>query len=80
MSTDTGMSAEWSVPRVALRVITNSSNIASDDKTLWYKNADRFIQIKSCQVNVVDILKDHTFDPTDCQVSNWGTKNCNKGM
>ena len=32
--------------------------------------------IKPCQVKVVDILKDHTFDPTDCQVSKCGTKNC----
>ena len=27
-------------------------------------------------MKVVDILKDHTFDPTDCQVSKCGTKNC----
>ena len=76
MSPDTGMSAEVGVPHVVLRDITNSSHIVSDDNTLWYKNADRFIQIKPCQVKVVDILKDHTFDPTDCQVSKCGTKNC----
>ena len=64
MFPDTGMSAEV------------GSHIVSDDDTLWYKNADRFIQIKLCQVNFVDILKDHTFDPTDCQVSKCGTKNC----
>ena len=65
MSPDTGMSAEVGVRHVVLRDITNSSHIVSDDNTLWYKNADRFIQIKPCQVKVVD----HTFDPTDCQVS-----------
>ena len=46
MTLDTGMSAEVGVPHVVLRDITNSSNIAIDDKTLWYKGADRFIQIK----------------------------------
>ena len=75
MSPDTGMSAEVGVPHVVLRDITNSSHIVSDDNTLWYKNADRFIQIKPCQVKVVDIFKDHTFDPTDSQVSKCGTKN-----
>ena len=76
MSPDTGMSAEVGVPHVVLRDITNSCHTVSDDNTLWYKNADRFIQIKPCQVKVADILKDHTFDPTDCQVSKRGTKNC----
>ena len=47
MSPDTGMSAEIGVPHVVLRDITNSSHIVSDDNTLWYKNADRFIQIKA---------------------------------
>ena len=70
------MSAEVGVPHVVLRDITNSIHIVSDDNTLWYKNANRFIQIKPCQVKVVDILKDHTFDPSDCQVSKCGTKNC----
>ena len=75
-SPDTGMSAEVGVPHVVLRDITNSSNIVRDDKTLWYKNVDRIIQLKPCQVNVVVILKDHTYDPTDCKVSKCGTKNC----
>ena len=61
---------------VVLRDIANSSHIVSDDNNLWYKNADRFIQIKPCQVKVVVILKYHTFDPTDCQASKCGTKNC----
>ena len=73
MSPDTNMSADVGVPHVVLRDITNSSNIVSDDKTLWYKMAGRFIQIKPCKVNVVDILKDHKFDPTDCKVSKCGT-------
>ena len=42
MSPDTGMSAEVGVPHVVLRDITKSSNIVSDDKTLWYKDKDGF--------------------------------------
>ena len=39
--------------------ITKSGNFASDDNNLGYKNEVRFIQIKPCKVNVVDVLKEH---------------------
>ena len=58
---DTGTAAEVGVPRIVLRDITKFGNVVSDDNNLWYKNADRFIQIKPCKVNVVDVLKDHMF-------------------
>ena len=48
--TVTGMSATVGVPHIVLR------DIVSDDNTLWYRNADRFIQIKPCEVKVLDIL------------------------
>ena len=43
---------------------------------MWYKYADRFIPIKKCKVEVVDLLKDHKFVPTDCAISKCGDKNC----
>ena len=50
--------------------------VVSNDNTRWYKNADRFIQIKPCEVKIHDILKDHKFDPNDCKVSKCGSQNC----
>ena len=70
------MAAAVDVPRIVLRDITKVRIIVSDDNSLWYKNADRFIQIKPCKVNVVDVLKDHMFVPTDCTISNCESKNC----
>ena len=49
MSPDTGMSAPVGVPHIVLRDITKLSYDVSDDNTLWYRNADRFIRIKPCE-------------------------------
>ena len=76
MPPDTGMSVMAGVPRLVLRDITKLNYVVSDDNTRWYKNADRFIQIKPCEVKIHDILKDHKFDPNDCKVSKCGSKNC----
>ena len=76
MPPDTGMSDMAGVPRLVLRDITKLNYVVSDDNTLWYRNADRFIQIKPCEVKVLDVLKDHKFDPNDCKVSKCGSKNC----
>ena len=76
MSPDTGMSVDAGVPHVVLWDITSSSNIVNDDNLFWYKDVDRLIQIKPCQVNVVDYFKNHKFDPIDCKVSKCGTMNC----
>ena len=73
---DTGTAAEVGVPRIVLQDTTKFGNDVSDDNNLWYKNADRFIQIKPCKVNVVDVLKDHMFAPTDCTIAQCGSKNC----
>ena len=54
--TVTGMSASVGVPHIVLRDITKLIYVVSDDNTLWYRNADRFIQIKPCEVKVLDIL------------------------
>ena len=74
--TVTGMSATVGVPHIVLRDITKLSYVVSDDNTLWYRNAERFIQIKPCEVKVLDILLDHKFVPNDCTISKWQTKNC----
>ena len=76
MPPDMGTAAEVGVARIVLRDITEFGNIVSDDNNLWYKNADRFIQIKPCKENVVDVLKDHMFTPTDCTIAQCGSKNC----
>ena len=72
---DTGKAAEVGVPRIVLQGITKSGYIVSDDNNLWYKNTDRVIQIKPCDVNVVDVLKDHMFPPSDCTISKCGSTN-----
>ena len=51
-----GMSATVGVPHIVVRDITKLSYVVSDDNTLWYRNADRLIQIKPCEVKVLDIL------------------------
>ena len=76
MSPDTGMSAAAGVPHIVLRDITKLSYVVSDDNTLWYRNADRFIRIKPCEVKLVYVLRDHKFVPNDCTISKCGTKNC----
>ena len=43
---------------------------------MTYRNADRFIRIKPCEVKVVDVLRDHKFVPNDCTISKCGTRNC----
>ena len=68
--------AEVGVRRKVLQHITKLENIVSDDHNLWYKNADRLIQIQTCKVNVVDVLKDHLFAPNDCTIDKGGSKNC----
>ena len=71
---DTGTAAEVGVPRIFLLDITESGTIVSEDnKPLVQKRKQ--IQVKSCKVNVVDVLKDHMFAPTDCTISKWGNKN-----
>ena len=70
------MSAAAGVPHIILRDITKLSYVVSDDNTLWYRNADRFIQIKPCEVKVLDVLKDHKFVRNDCTISKCGTKHC----
>ena len=54
--TVTGMSATVGVPHIFLRDITKLSYVVSDDNTLWYRNAHRFIQTKPGEVKVLDIL------------------------
>ena len=76
MSPDTGMSAAAGVLHIVLRDITKLCYDVSDDNTLWYRNADRFIRIKPCEVKLVDVLRDHKFVPNDCTISKCGTKNC----
>ena len=76
MPPDTSMSDMAGVPRLVLRDITKLNYVFSDDNTLWYRNADRFIQIKPFEVNVLDVFKDPKFDPNDCKVSKCGSKNC----
>ena len=56
--------------------ITKLSYVVSDDNTLWYRNADRFMQIKPCKVKVLDVLKEHKFVPNDFTISKCGIKNC----
>ena len=51
------ISAPVSVQYIDLRDITKLSYAVSDDNTLWYRNADRFIQIKPYEVKVLDVLK-----------------------
>ena len=75
MPPDTGMSDIAGVPRLVLMDVTKLNYVVSDDNTRWYKNADRFIQIKPCEVKIHDIFKDHTFDPNDSKVSKCGSKN-----
>ena len=48
----TGMSDMAGVPRLVLRDFTKMNYVVSDDNTLWYKNADRFIQIKPFEVKI----------------------------
>ena len=48
------MSATVGVPHIVLLDITKLSDVVSDDNTLWYRNADRFIQIKPCESKVLD--------------------------
>ena len=74
MSPDTGMPATAGAPHIVLRDITKLRYVNSDDSTLWYRNADRFIQIKPCVVKVLDVLSDHKFVPND--FSKCETKNC----
>ena len=69
MSPDTGISATVGVPHIVLRDITKLSYVVSDDNTLWYRNADRFLQIKPCEVKVLRVLKDHKFVPNGCTIS-----------
>ena len=76
MPPDTGMSDMAGVPRLVLRDVTKLNYVVSDDNTLCYRNADKFIQIKPCKVKVIDVLKDHKFEPNDCKVSKCGSKNC----
>ena len=76
MSPDTGMSATVGVPHIVLRDITKLSYVVSYDNTLWYRNADKLIQIKSCEVKVLGVLKDHKFVPNGCTISKCVTKNC----
>ena len=80
MSPDTGMSAAAGVPHIVLRDITKLAYVVSEYNTLWYRNAYRFINIKPCDVKVVDVLKDHKFVPNDCFISKCGTKNCKNGI
>ena len=56
MYPDTDMSAAAGVPHIVLQDITKLSYVVSDDNTLYYRNADRFIHIKPCEVNVLDVL------------------------
>ena len=63
MSPDTGMSATVGVPHIVLGDITKPSYVLSDDNRLWYRNADRFIKIKPCKLQVLDVLKDDKFVP-----------------
>ena len=76
MSPDTVISATVGVPHIALRDITKLSYVVSDDNTLSYRHADRFIQIKPCNVKVLDVRKDHKFVPNDSTISKCGNKNC----
>ena len=34
-------------------------NFCHVNKNFWYKAADRFIPIKPCNMDIVDVLKDH---------------------
>ena len=77
MPPDRGVSDMTGVQRLVLSDITKLNYVVSDDNILWYRNADRFIQIKPCEVKVLDVLKDNKFDPNDCKVSKCGSKNCN---
>ena len=72
----TGTSDMTGVPHLLLRDITKINYVVSDDNTLWYKNADRFIQIKLCEVKIHDVLKDYKFDPNDSKVFKCRSKNC----
>ena len=49
--------------------------VVSDEHTLWYRYADRFIQIKPCEVKVLDVLKDHKVDTNHCTISKCKSKN-----
>ena len=74
MSPDTGMPDMADVPRLVHRDITKLNNVVSDDNSLWYRNADSFIQIKSFEVKVLDILKDHKFVPMTVQFLSAGAR------
>lgn len=75
-STDTDLTVNTGVPRVVLRDITNVTYIVSDDNELWYQNADNFVHIKPCKVKLVDIMRNYPFNPSDCEISKCGTRNC----
>ena len=75
MLPDTGMSDMAGIPRLVLRDITKLNYVVSYDNTLWYRNADRFIKIKPCEVKVLDVLKDHRFVANVCKISKCESKN-----
>ena len=75
-STDTHVTGNSGVPRINLHDIRDETFVVSSNHELWYKHADRYIKIKPCKVEVVDILKDHKFTQRECLISKCDTKNC----
>ena len=68
MPPNMGMSDMADVPSLVLRDISNLNYLVSDDNILWYRNADRLIQIKPCEEKIHDVLKDYMFDPNECKI------------
>ena len=73
---NTGASSKIGVqPRIMLSGVTKHSYIQSDNHELWYNNSDKYINIKSCQVQLNDLFKN---DPliSNCHISKCGNKRC----
>ncbi|KAK3104459.1 hypothetical protein FSP39_002438 [Pinctada imbricata] len=75
-STDTYATGNLGVPIISLHNIRNETFVVSNNHEFWYKHADGYIKIKPCKIEVVDILKEHLFSPSDCSISKCGMKNC----
>ena len=75
-STDTYATGNLGVPRISLHNIRDETFVVSNNHEFWYKHADGYIKIKPCKIEVVDILKEHLFSPSDCSISKCGMKNC----
>ena len=74
-SLDTGATCISSVPNIPLSDVCLTNYVQSDDHHLWYKNCDRYLHIRPCEVKISDIL---LFDDQEqhCIISKCNSRNC----